>query len=459
MDKTLFAIRWNVILNILSAALILTYPALWNRFPIILSDSGTYITTALNFITPWDRPIFYSYFIGWTDIYRSLWFVIFAQNILLAIMIWKVMRKFSPQFSVPGFFLTITALTSFTTMAWFSCQIMTDVFTSLLLLSLSLLLFDKTIRTSEMIFVIVIFFFSCLVHYSHFLLAAGLVVSITLIKLIRRDLFQVRIRRLIMVSLITGLVFIFIPIHNFVKDGTFYFSKGSGMLFTSKLLENGLLKKYLDAHCGNDMSPLCAYKDQLPVWGPPFLYGPQSAANLMGLAQAETECRRLNLRIAESYPLPLLLLSIKGGAINLFRLNAGTGIYRYDENTSPWNPIKEEDRTEFNQWNNSRQQGKNLDFTLLSIIQRISIFSTLIILLLSLNRKDLFAAWNPILISFARFVLLALILNALITGALASEYDDRYQTRIAWLVPLVVMIMYQGKLFDLIRQKWKTSDN
>lgn len=310
-----------------------------------------------------------------------------------------------------------------------------------------------------MIFVIVIFFFSCLVHYSHFLLAAGLVVSITLIKLIRRDLFQVRIRRLIMVSLITGLVFIFIPIHNFVKDGTFYFSKGSGMLFTSKLLENGLLKKYLDAHCGNDMSPLCAYKDQLPVWGPPFLYGPQSAANLMGLAQAETECRRLNLRIAESYPLPLLLLSIKGGAINLFRLNAGTGIYRYDENTSPWNPIKEEDRTEFNQWNNSRQQGKNLDFTLLSIIQRISIFSTLIILLLSLNRKDLFAAWNPILISFARFVLLALILNALITGALASEYDDRYQTRIAWLVPLVVMIMYQGKLFDLIRQKWKTSDN
>jgi hypothetical protein len=462
MSKKLFSFRWTDLFSILGGALILTYPALWNRFPIITSDSGTYILTALSDVIAFDRPVFYGYFIYWTDIYESLWLVVFTQNLLLSLMIRKTMKKFSPNFSFTGFFFVIITLTALTTAAWFSCQIMTDVFTPLLLLSLSLLLIDRTMGIAEMIFLLLVFFFSCLVHYSHFMLATTVVAAIALFKIIRRVHYfdQVPARRIIFTSCTIVLAIVLVPVHNYWKEGSFYFSKGSAILFTSKLVENGLLKKYLDAHCNDDPGPLCAFKDRLPEWGAPFLYGDQSPIHIIGIDKAQAECNRINQRIALSYPLPLLLMSLKGAAINLLRIDAGSGIQPYDQNSAPYYPIKMEDPTEFNQWMTSRQQGNQLHFQLLSIVQRIFIYGTLLILLFNLFNKNLVAGWNGSLISFARFLLLALIINALITGALASEHDDRYQTRIAWLVPFVVLMQYQGVIVTGLTayfQRWNRS--
>jgi hypothetical protein len=451
--------RWTNLLNILGGALILTYPALRNRFPLVNSDSGTYLLTATTDLIPFDRPVFYGYFIGWMNIYQSLWIVVFAQNILLAILIWKTVKKFSPGFSAIGYFLVIILLTSLTAIAWFSCQLMTDVFTPLLLLSLSLLLLDRKMGIAEMIFLLLVFFFSCLVHYSHFLLAAAIIVAVAVLKLIKSSYFtEISLSRLILVGGTVGLAILFIPVHNYFREGEFYLSKGNSILFTSKLVENGLLKKYLNAHCHEDPSPLCAHKDNLPEWGPPFLYGDQSAINIMGADKANAECGRLNRRIAESYPLPLLLLSIKGGAINLFRLEAGTGIHPYDDHTAPYYPLKDADPTEFHQWTTSMQQGNQLHFELLTVVQRFFIYSSLLILLFNFYSKPLIIQWSSSLISFAQLILLALILNAFITGAMASEHDDRYQSRIAWLIPLIVLMQYQRPVLQFFSLRFQSGN-
>jgi hypothetical protein len=453
-----YSARWTNILNILGGALILTYPALRNRFPLVNSDSGTYLLTAITDLIPFDRPVFYGYFIGWTNIYESLWIVVYVQNILLAVLIWKTMKKLSPGFSAIGYFLVIILLTSLTAIAWFSCQIMTDVFTPLLLLSLSLLLLDRRMGIAEMIFLFLVFFFSCLVHYSHFLLAAAIVVSVAMLKLVKRSYFEeISVKRVILAGCAVALAILFIPIHNYFREGEFYLSKGNSILFTSKLVENGLLKKYLDAHCHDDPSPLCAHKDNLPEWGPPFLYGDQSAINIIGADKANAECGRLNRRIAESYPLPLALLSIKGGAINLFRLEAGTGIHPYDDHSAPYQPLKDADRTEFHQWTTSMQQGNQLHFELLTVLQRFFIYTSLLILLFNFYSKPLIIEWSSSLVSFTQVILLALVLNAFITGAMASEHDDRYQSRIAWLIPLIILMQYQRPILQFFYahfQRW-----
>ncbi|HYV90890.1 MAG TPA: hypothetical protein VE978_03870 [Chitinophagales bacterium] len=432
------------------------YPALWNRFPIINSDSGTYIQSAIDNLTPMDRPVFYGYFINWTDVYRSLWFVAFSQNILLALMIWKTMQKFSSGFSWLGFYLTIIVLTAFTTVAWFSSQIMTDVFTPLLLLSAALLLFDSSAKIGEMIFYSAIVFFSCLVHFSHFMLALALVAFILSAKLfhVKIAFLQVAWRRLMLALTVVTLSIVFVPCFNYFKDGKFYFSNGSGILLCSKFVEDGLLKKYLDAHCSEDPNPLCHFKDQLPVWGPEFLYGKTSPVNELGLDSTLSACNKISFRVVETYPLEFALLSLKGASINLFRLDAGTGIQRYDENSSPYFRIEMEDRTEFNQWRTSKQQGNQLDFSLLAIIQRIFVFGTLLILLLNLSTPNLFSSLSQRFISLAQFIILALILNAMITGTLASEHDDRYQTRIAWLIPLIVLTQYQNQIVNGLKRQF-----
>ena len=46
---------------ILLGAALLLWPALWNGYPLVFSDTGTYLSQAINHYVGWDRPIFYSH--------------------------------------------------------------------------------------------------------------------------------------------------------------------------------------------------------------------------------------------------------------------------------------------------------------------------------------------------------------------------------------------------------------
>jgi hypothetical protein len=43
----------------LSAAVLL-WPALWNGYPLVFADTGTYLSQAIERYLAWDRPVFYS---------------------------------------------------------------------------------------------------------------------------------------------------------------------------------------------------------------------------------------------------------------------------------------------------------------------------------------------------------------------------------------------------------------
>lgn len=44
------------------AAGLLLWPAVWNGYPIIFADTGTYLSQAIHRYLGWDRPPFYSLF-------------------------------------------------------------------------------------------------------------------------------------------------------------------------------------------------------------------------------------------------------------------------------------------------------------------------------------------------------------------------------------------------------------
>jgi hypothetical protein len=49
--------RRSVVPILLSAALLL-WPALWNGYPLVFSDTGTYLSQAIEHYLGWDRPVF-----------------------------------------------------------------------------------------------------------------------------------------------------------------------------------------------------------------------------------------------------------------------------------------------------------------------------------------------------------------------------------------------------------------
>ncbi len=121
------------------AALLLTWPALLNGYPLVFSDTGTYLSQALNRYVGWDRPVFYSVFMLPLHMGLTTWPVIAAQGLITAWVLRVALRALLP--GCPAWWLAALAavLALVSPLPWFAAQLMPDLFTSLLVLALALL--------------------------------------------------------------------------------------------------------------------------------------------------------------------------------------------------------------------------------------------------------------------------------------------------------------------------------
>ncbi|GDX51815.1 hypothetical protein LBMAG27_08620 [Bacteroidota bacterium] len=453
-------IKRNLIILIqwLAATFILLHPALWNRFPLVNSDTGTYLSMAYSRIAAADRPVFYGLFIKCTALYGSLWSVIIIQNLLLAITLWCFLKKFFQDFSSFNYFLIIIILSYTTSISLFSCQIMTDVFTPLLILSSFILLFGET-SIPEKIFFSVLFMLSSVVHYSNLMLIFAIFILLVLIQyfFFRKDAL-LTLKVITAFSVLLLLTCFITPLRNYQKEGKFYYSHYNGIMLAGKLIETGIFKTYLNETCSTNHYAICDYKDVLPSMHPSFLYNSDSPLNssLGGWDKADKELSIVCKNAIIKHPLLFITTSLECSASNLFRFNVGSGINPYMPGTSVHDQILYFYNDQFNRWSTSRQQFDQLNFDLLRIIQDIFIcFSLAFILILLLYKK--FREEIPLTTKyFFLTVLSAFILNALITGTLASAHDDRYQTRLAWLACLpflfYIVPILERKIFNWVKE-------
>lgn len=67
-------------------AVLLCYMGFYNRFPLVYSDTDSYMEMGFNNHVLPDRPITYGLFLRHVSLSESLWLVVFAQGFLLAIV-------------------------------------------------------------------------------------------------------------------------------------------------------------------------------------------------------------------------------------------------------------------------------------------------------------------------------------------------------------------------------------
>ena len=79
---------------ILTGAIFLMLDSFYNGFPIVYSDTSTYLASGFELETPFDRPITYGLFLRIASLNGlSMWLVIFFQALILSYLIFLLAKQ------------------------------------------------------------------------------------------------------------------------------------------------------------------------------------------------------------------------------------------------------------------------------------------------------------------------------------------------------------------------------
>jgi hypothetical protein len=420
---------------LLTGLLLLLWPALYNGYPLVYSDTGTYLLSSVTLQSFPDRPIGYGIFIrifGWQ---ATTWPVIVAQGLIIYCITLRVTRLFFIRCRL--FHLTILAfLAGISSLPWYAAQLMPDVFAGILILAIYLFFYDADNLKKRLVYGLVIGFIA-LFHYSFFVIAfltGGLVVLLHI-----RYLFTKSRKIVYAFGTLAGFlalsVLTIMTIH-YAEKGQFRFSFSSNVFLTAKFCDGKILYTYLHDNCGRKDVPYCGYKDSLPDCPSAFLWNDRSPFALEDHYNWESANERCAVIVHDVFTTPkyrklFLIEAWNATRAQIEQNRIGSGLVAYGANGSPGNVLSTEFEGEFGQYMRSRQNSgrENMeDLTINRFNQRILRLSLLIILAGLCYRPVRRSCWRLLVIC-----LLGVVFNAFVTAALANVYD-RLQARVTWLL-------------------------
>lgn len=440
------------LISIIIGGIILIGAGIYNEFPLVYSDTGTYIHTAFKHIVPNDRPLSYGLFIKHVLFNNSLWSVIVCQGLILSTVLYGGFRfvlSKNPLLRNITFISTVLVLSITTGVSWYTSQIMPDIFAPISILALVVILsgFNRVTWPLK-IFLPCFLLISNAMHVSHFLISTGILA----IALIAGMIFKKRTQKnlipktnLTLATVLVGISMISIPSIHYYYSGNFVITKASHVQLTARMIDNGLLKKYLNEHCQEPNEPykLCKYKDSLASNISPFLWDKNSVLHQVGGWEASKKVFQPILNDMLSTPKYIALnvyTSLKSTLNQLGQNTMGSGLSPYREESPPYGQVHWRFKEDLDQYMSSKQNQKKLDFSFLNQVQNILLWLSLVFTLITLFYKPLRAKLFTSEWIFILLILLAIVLNSLATAGIHMAYD-RFQARVVWLLPLCAIII------------------
>ncbi|MCW3798780.1 hypothetical protein OMW55_13275 [Sphingomonas sp. BN140010] len=441
--------HYRHVLALLAAALLI--PALFNGFPLVHPDSGTYLRVAARIGWPVDRSGFYGLLmlpavqaLGGP---AALWLWIALQAVLTAVILVLVLKSLIPDFSTRQLLALGALMIIGTALPWQAAQLMPDAFTGLVVLTAWLAMSRSPTAPGVPLLWLTVCILA-VTHVTHLviLLALGSVmVAVALLERLPRGEVIARAGALLVACLFIAGAQIAI---NGSKLGIPAVSPSGPIFLFARLNEDGHMQPWLDRHCGKDApANLCAIRDQLPHDSQKLLWGPDSGTWFPAPAPGEQQ-RFVDLMnafgaadrgaIAER-PGAVLKTSVRGAASQL--LTFGPLDDECPEMCADPDSVL---RLSFDQAGHgyaatltaSRQlRGTMPDLLVRSLTFPMTVCGLLALLPLLVaasTRRDFEAT------SLLAVVVVTLAVNAFMAGAL-SDVHARYQSRIVWLAPLAVI--------------------
>jgi hypothetical protein len=223
---------------------------------------------------------------------------------------------------------------------------------------------------------------------------------------------------------------------NFALSGQLAWTPGGAGVAFGRMLQDGIVARYLSDHCPQQNFKLCPYRNELPPTADDFLWG-NSMFNTLGRFQGmNDEMGYIALHSLADYPFRQAEAAIVATAEQLVHVATGEG-------TNGWIPdtygiIERYIPEQVAPMRAARQQHWAIDFTAINWIHVPVALGSLLAVFAMAGR----AAWRcrlDDLSLLAATVSLAMFGNAFICGVMSGPHD-RYGARLAWIATFTVLI-------------------
>jgi hypothetical protein len=453
-----------------AAAALLLWPALWNGYPIVFADTGTYLSQAIHRYAGWDRPVFYSLFMLPLHATVTVWPVIAAQALLASRVLWLVCRVLLPGLSGAVFLAGAAVLAVTTWLPWIVSELMPDLFTPLLVLVLGLLaLVPDWLARWERLVLAGLATFMIATQQSSLPLACALVVAELALGMVakHRDAaacvpapfepfdspwrgdqgFQWRrpvpgrqthrFPALVALVLPPALAVLALCTANLAAHGRFTISPFGNIFLLARVIYDGPGMATIRRDCATERWRLCPFADRFPATSDDFLWAPDSPLYQAGGPKRVSEDAGAMIRTTlRTAPAAELQAALANTLEQLSRFSSGDGLNPWPVQVTP--PIERDfPAREAAAYASALQQTGALAVppalaTLHRVVALAGVAGCLLLLPVALWRRSP-CAW------FLLVVLLTLPVSAAITGALSAPHD-RYQARIMWLPPFIAVL-------------------
>ncbi len=422
---------------IIISALILCWPAFLNGFPLVFGDTGNYIGQALLHYIGWNAPPFYSIFLLATDWRITLWTPILVQGMIVAGLLSMVLHQFGLRGPWPTL-IACVLLSIFTSLPWVVGQLMADVWTGVVVLSLCLLGFGALGRWQRA-YLLLLAIGAISIHQSHIPLSFGLLAVGCAVRWGQggRKAAMQAFRRLAPAPILAAAMVFAV---NFIGLGLPSVSPFGSIVLAARMIGDGTGLEYLDAACPTLHYRICAHRDQLAPGGYKMLWTKPSLWSELGGQKAwAPEASRIVRGAIAHDPEGFVTAALGNGAREFAAIKTGERLEPWAGAEGPRPMISRFFRHEIGAYDRSRQEtGRLVDivkpFSAVHVAAAWLGLAGLLAVLVT-GRRDQLAFGISVM------VLAALVGNALITGAL-SGVESRYAARIAWLmafIPCVVL--------------------
>jgi len=435
---------------VLGGALLLIWPAIYNRYPLLYPDSITYIADG----RPVARALFLhklSDYYGMRSLIYSLgifpfhwgitpWPIVALQSLLAAYVIWLVVRSILERRTVSHYLLLTGLLSLVSSLSWYASLILPDVLGPLLYLCIYLLVFARdTLSGLERFSVGLIACWATASHITHLALAAGICLMLAALRLVRTPQMKSRTKALGELALIVLMAAAGqLALHAYLY-GKPSLNGDSPPFLAARVVADGPGRWYLQRHCGQVHFALCDYVDDLPDNSDDFLWNRQgiwAEAVREGDERIRQEEIPFVLAVVRAYPREELSIS----AANFWQQLAAFGLWDLERN----NWVLEAFDTALpggkSSYLGSWQFNDDLPLDFFSELQFWTVIASLGIIgiaaLTPLMRRDPSAR----LLGMGAIVLPTVVANAFLTGVF-SNVEERYQSRIVWLLPLLAGLL------------------
>lgn len=421
--------------------LLMIAPAFWNGYPLLQWDTGGYLARWYEgYLVPSRSTVFGLYLHSGEGF--GFWINLALQSLATLWLLQLTLRVLSMMQTFRFVAISLLLILS-TALPWLASMLLTDIFAGLSILSLFLLVVGGH-RTSvlEKISLFVFTAFAAATHSATLGVLLGLCIAGWIMRpFVGRRLPMAGLAQASLTIVAGGVMLVSA---NHALSGKWAWTPGGYGVAFGRMMQDGIVARFLNDHCPRENFKLCPYRNELPATADEFLWG-KSMFNTLGRFDGlNDEMGTIVVDSLRDYPAWQAGAALRAMGQQLLHVATGEG-------TNGWIPhtrgiIERYIPAQAAPMRAARQQHWGVNFDDVNWLH-VPVALASILALLALLAHALANRRLDDLTLLAATVALALLGNAFICGVISGPHD-RYGARMAWVATFVVLMALARRVGD-----------